>query len=48
MAAYVTGKKGRYEIQVPIKHSAHCPCKKCVALPIDKRGEAHVHRVRRK
>ena len=45
--SYVTGKRGRFEIQVPVRHPALCPCEKCSALPVDERAEPHIYRVRR-
>jgi len=47
MNPYVTGQKGRYEIQVPVEHLGQCLCEKCAALPDEERVLPHTHRLRR-
>jgi len=46
-SSYVTGKRGSFEIQAPIKHPAWCPCAKCAALPESERPLPHTFRIRR-
>ncbi len=47
MNPYVTGQKGRYEIQVPVEHPERCFCEKCAALPDEERVLPHTYRLRR-
>ena len=47
MNPYVTGQKGRYEIQVPVEHPEQCLCEKCAVLPDEERALPHTYRIRR-
>jgi integrase len=47
-ARYVTGRKGHYEIQVPVDHPPKCACEKCAALPTHERMLPHTYRLRRR
>ncbi len=45
---FVTGKKGRFQIQAPVEHPAWCLCEKCVSLPLEERATPHTYRIRRR
>lgn len=45
---FVTGKKGRFEIQAPVEHPAWCVCEKCKLLPLEERATPHTYRIRRR